>query len=467
MIIYPTGLTSAIIELKFLTQIIKFFSMDGGNKSDSLDIVSESHKLNDALINGEPEKAPNHRGSAKRLALIFVGLFVVSILLAVSYVSLFKPGPVKPTPAPAPKPAISYVKIEGDKDLNSLTYGTDYSVAVSGKNYLAAISKSPKRVIYNGKEVYRGEDLVSSALSENGKYWVVETVRNEVRSKRDENTKIVQDTNVKVSTLTVNGQKWGEKDNSSLLQITDGGAPVILTSTGKQTPSQYGEALSEEVVYFGDAEKFKTSYGVADFGMSGDGANWFATTVSPNTKEVVDFFVNNTKKESLDTRILKRIDIDSEGNYLLGFCQQPSEVSTGVGLLGKDCQISVNSKTRTTISGTVYMANALGANETYAGIDKELKQGFVKNNRSDLALEHRKDMDEDSATTLGVYLNSTGDKYAVTTTRKVEGKVRVNLSINGQVIDNTVSSDSLFNFGAGDDSATLFIYELPRPGSTT
>lgn len=436
--------------------------MDGGNKPDSLDVVSESRRLNDEMINGVPEPKPDHSGTIKRVVLIFVGLLVISILLAVSYVMLFKPDPAPPAPAPEPKPVTTSVKIEGDEELSKLAYGTDYSVSASGKDYLVSVWKSPKRVIYNGKEVYRGEDLVNSTLSENGQKWAIETVRDEVRSKRDENTKIVQNTNVRVSTLTVNGQKWGEKDNSSLLRVTDSGAPVILLQTGKQTPSQYGEALDEEVIYIGNNEKFKTSYGVVSFDMSGDGSDWLATTANPSTKEVVDFFVNNTKKESLDTRILKRIDIDDEGNYLLGFCQQSADVS-GTGILGKDCQISVNSKTRTTISGTVYMANTLGAKETYAGIDRELKQGFVKNIRSDLALEHRKDMDEDPETVLGVYLNNTGDKYAVTSTRNIDSKVRVNLSINGDVIENTVSSSSLFGFGSGEDASTLFIYELPKP----
>jgi len=464
-IIYSTDLTSAIIRLKFFKINYKVH-MDGGNKSDALDLVSESHMLNDEMINGTPEKAPNHRDSIKRLILVFLGLFVVSILLVIFYVALFKSEPAKPAPAAEPKPTTVSVKIEGDKELESLSYGTDYIVSVSGSNYLVNVLKSPKRVIYNGKEVYRGEDLARSALSENGKYWAIETIRDEVRSKRDENTKIVQDTTVRVSTLTINGQKWGEKDNSSLLKVTDNGAPVILSKTGKQTPSQYGEALGEQVIYIGADEKFKTSYGVVSFDMSGDGSNWLATTTSPSTKESVDLFVNNVKKESLDTRILKRVDIDSEGNYLLGFCQQSSE-ATGVGILGKDCQISINSKTRTTVSGSVYIAGTLGKGGVYAGVDRELKQGFIKNNRSDLALEHRKDLDGETTTPLGVYLNQAGDKYAVTTSRKIEGKLKVNLSINGEVIDNTISSDSLFGFGPGDDAATLFIYELPASSSVS
>ncbi len=432
---------------------------------DSLDIVAESHKLNDEMINGAPEKAPNHRESAKRLVLIFLGIFVVAVLLSLFYVALFKPESTKPTPTPQSKPSTTYIKIEGDAALSTLKYGVDYTVATSGKNYLVSIKKSPKRVIYDGKEVYRGDDLADTTLSSDGNKWAVETVRTDVRSKRDENTKILQNTNVKVSTFIINGQKWGEKDNSKLLKVTNDGAPVILTDTGKQTPSQYGDSLSEQVIYFGSSEKFKTSYGVADFSMSGDGSNWFATTNSPNTKDIVDFFVNNTRKESLDTRILKRISIDNEGNYLLAFCQQAPD-GIGDGILGKDCQISVNSKTRTTISGTVYLADTLGSTETYAGVDKELKQGFVKNIRSDLALEHRKDMEEDPNTYLGVYLNNTGDKYAVTTARNVAGKRKVNLTINGKLIDNTINSGSLYGFGAGDDSATLFIYQLPTTSAS-
>lgn len=447
--------------------------MHGGKKSEvssaegtvsptPVDAVAEARKLNDAMINGEPTPPPDHSGALKRVVALFFGLFALAIFSAGLYWIFFKPEPAKPAPAPAPKPTTTSIKIEGDKDLSSLTYGVDYSVSTSGSNYLVNVYKSPKRVIYNGKEVYRGEDINAVVLSENGKYWAIQTNRQEMRSKRDENTKIVQDTEVSVATLTVNGQKWGERDNSRLVGLTDNGAPSFITKTGKQTPSQYGEALSEEILYIGEAEKFKTSYGVVGYDMSGDGANWLVTTANPSTKEVYDFFVNNTKKDSLDARILERVNIDSEGNYLLAFCQQPSD-ALGVGLIGKDCQISVNGKTRTTISGTVYLAGRLGLSEVYAGIDRELKQSFSKNSRTDLILEHRKDMDEDPNTVLGVYLNEPGDKYAVTTIRSVAGKIRVNLSINSELIENTVSSDSLFGFGDGDDAATLFIYELPKP----
>lgn len=86
----------------------------------------------------------------------------------------------------------------------------------------------------------------------------------------------------------------------------------------------------------------------------------------------------------------------------------------------------------------------------------------MKNTRSELILEHSKDLDEEAKTALGVYLNESGDKYAVTTTRVLDGKIRVNLSINSEAISNTVGGASLFGFGDGDDSATLFIYELPK-----
>ncbi|HRV76363.1 MAG: hypothetical protein H6799_02335 [Candidatus Nomurabacteria bacterium] len=440
--------------------------MFGGKKKDSLDIIAESHRLNDQMINGDPEKKPNNKDSLKRVFYIFVGLFIASLLATLVYIILLKPEPAKPAPTPEPKPLISLLKIEGDEELKNLVYGSDYSVSTSGKNYLVSVNKVPKRLIYNGKEVYRGDDLVNSNLSKDGKHWALETVRDEVRSKRDENTKIVQNTNVRVSTIYINGQKWGEKDDSRLLAVTNSGAPVILSKTGKQTPSQYGEALSEEIIYFGATEKFKTSYGVVNFLMNSDGSNWLVTTANPSTKEAVDLFVNNTKKESLDARILKRLSIDDQGNYLVGFCKDNVN-STGVGVIGKDCQVSVNGKTRTSISGTVYLAQTLGSLETYAGVDRELKQSFIKNIRTDLALEHRKDIDDDPETMLGVYLNGRGDKFAVTSTRVINNRIKVSISINGEIIENKIFSASLFGFGVDENEATLFIYELPNKSLQT
>lgn len=454
--------------LKF--KLSKLRMMYGGSKHNlnpvegvnnpTLDLVAESRKLNDAMINGEPTSLPSHKANLKRLLAIFGLLFGLALIFTSLYWLFFRPDPAKPAPAPAPKPTISYVKIQSDKELTGLTYGTDYSVQYSGDNYLVNVVKSPKRLIYNGKEVYRAEDIVNASLSKNGRYWALETLRQEVRSKRDENTKLVQETTVSVSTLIINGQKWGEKDSSRLIAVTNNGAPVILNKTGKQTPSQYGDALNEEVVSIGETEKFRTSYGVISFGISGDGSNWYATTANPSTKEIYDLFINNTRKDSLDARILKRVAIDEEGNYLLAFCQQTSD-APGVGILGKDCQISVNGKTRTTISGTVYLAGVLGSTETYAGIDKELKQSFVKNSRVDLVLEHSKDLDESKSASLGVYLNETGDKYAVTTSKSISGKLRVNLSINAELVSNAIVNPSLFGFGSGDEAATLYIYELP------
>lgn len=458
-----------IILLKF--KIASSIYMDGGKKSgDNLadqatsqvvDPVAEARRVNDAMINGEPTPPPDHKGTGKRLLAIFGLIIGLAVLSSLVYWVFFRLEPAKPAPAAAPKPTTSYVKIEGDSELARLSYGVDYSVEFSGGNYLVEVVKSPKRLIYNGTEVYRGEDIAYSSLSESGKYWALETRRQETRSKRDEATKIVQNTVVSVSSFNINGQAWGEKDNAELLEVTDNGAPVILSKSGKQTPSQYGEALNEESIYFGESEKFKTSYGVINFEMSGDGANWLVTTANPSTKEVYDFFVKNTKKDSLDARILRRLAIDSRGNYLLAFCQQPSD-APGVGILGKDCQISVNGKTRTTISGSVYLAAELGSGEVYAGVDRELKQSFLKNSRSELILEHSKDLDEEVKTALGVYLNENGNKYAITTTRVLDGKTRVNLSINSEAVSNTVIGPSLFGFGNGDDSATLFIYELPK-----
>jgi hypothetical protein len=365
----------------------------------------------------------------------------------------------------------SSVKITGDKELTTLNYGADYTIEVANSSYLVQVNRPPKRLFYNGKEVYRGEDLTSSALSADGKHWVVQTNRQEQRSKRDENTKILQNTMVDVSTYTVDGNKWGERDNARLVAINNAGKPNFIQKTGKQTPSQYGDALDEEVIYSGDDKRFETSYGVLSYQMSGDGSNWLTTTKNPSTRDVYDFFVNGTKKDSLDARIIKKISIDEDGNYMLAFCKETANFG-GVGLIGKDCQISVNGKTRTTISGTVYLADVLGKKETYAGIDRELKQSFSKNARLDLILEHRKDMEEDPATILGVYLNQTGDKYAITTSRMVkttknDGTIdvsyRLYLSINSEFIENDINSPSILKFGSGDEDRTLFIYEIPKP----
>jgi hypothetical protein len=444
--------------------------MSGGNNSSE---IESAKVLNSKMIDGPESKPPKLAGSFKRLALLFGGIIILSLISSLIYFMFLKPEPPVPTPEPEPKPVTTSIEIKGDNEIAKLNYGLDYFVDVSGENYLVSIVKSPKRVIYNGEEVYRGEDLVASFLSANGKYWAIQTTRDEQRIKRDENTKIEQSTVVQVATFTVNNQEWGQKDNSRLLGVSDSGAPQYVHKTGKQTPSQYGEALEEEVVFAGESERFKTDYGVVSYRFSGDASDWLITTKNPSTKEVYDFFVNGAKKDSLDARILKRASIDNAGNYLLAFCKEGSEF-TGVGLIGRDCQISVNGNTRTTISGTVYLASNLGLNETYAGIDRELRQGFSKNSRVDLILEHRKDMDEDPNTILGVYLNETGTKYAVVTSRQIkeiasrtdtpqpnQERTRVNLSINAEVIDNSIMKPSLFAFGTGEDAETLFIYELP------
>jgi hypothetical protein len=446
--------------------------MIGGNNSSDID---SGKNLNSEMINGPKNEQPKAEGALKRLGLIFAGIVVLSLISSLIYFMFFNAEPPAPAPATEPKPITTSVVIEGDAELKELKYGSDYSVQVAGPNYLVNVTTTPKRVFYNGEEVYRGEDVVSAYLSSNGKYWAVHTTRQEQRTKRDENTKIVQTTTVDVATIKVNGQDWGEKDNSILLGISDSGAPQLVQRTGKQTPSQYGQALEEEIVFSGESERFKTSYGLVSYKFSADGSDWLATTKNPSTQEVVDFFVNGAKKESLDARILKRVSIDEEGNYLLAFCKENSEL-IGAGLIGKDCQISVNGKTRTTISGTVYLADRLGLQETYAGIDRELRQGFSKNNRVDLALEHRKDMDEYPETILGAYINPRGDKYAVTTSRIIkstatrpdeEPSLRVNLSINAEVIENKITRPSLFAFGTGEDEPTLFIYELPFKEDST
>jgi hypothetical protein len=435
--------------------------MSVGNSFSELE---SAKSLNREMINGPDSKRPKLNGTFRRLGLIFSGIIILSLISSLVYFLVLKPEPEAPVAQPEPKPVTTSIKIEGDEQLSSLVYGVDYFVDTSGSNYLVSVVKTPKKVFYNGEKVYEGEDLTASYLSANGKYWAVQTTRDEQRTKRDENTKIVQNTVVQVATFTINEQEWGQKDNARLVGVSDSGMPQFIQKTGKQTPSQYGEALEEEIVFFGENERFKTDYGIVEYKFSGNGDDWLATTNNPSTKEVLDFFVNGFKQESLDARILKRISIDAEGNFLLAFCKEDSEFS-GVGLIGKDCQISVNGKTRTTISGTVYLANELGLNETYAGVDRELRQGFSKNSRVDLALEHRKDMDEDPATILGAYLNESGTKYAVITSRVVDDgpstNLRINLTINAEVVENNINKPSLFAFGSGDDDQTLFIYELP------
>jgi len=433
-----------------------------------------NNAMHNPVINGPAQEPTDYKAIAKKVAIIIAAVLILSGIGTGIYYAFFRKEPAPPPTPPAPKPVTSSVKITGDKELTALKYGDDYTIEVANSSYLVQVNRPPKRLFYNGKEVYRGEDMTSSALSADGKHWVVQTNRQEQRSKRDENTKILQNTLVNVSTYNVDGQKWGERDNSRLVAINNDGKPNFIQKTGKQTPSQYGDALDEEVIYSGEEKRFENSYGILGYQMSGDGANWLVTTKNPSTKDVYDFFVNGTKKDSLDARIIKKISIDEAGNYMLGFCKATADFG-GVGLIGKDCQISVNGKTRTTISGTVYLADVLGDKETYSGIDRELKQSFSKNNRLDLILEHRKDMEEDPATVLGVYLNQTGDKYAVTTSRMVkttknDGTIEVNyrlyLSINSEFIENDVKSASILKFGTGDEDRTLFIYEIPKVEET-
>ncbi|MDQ5913504.1 MAG: hypothetical protein QG623_122 [Patescibacteria group bacterium] len=428
-------------------------------------------QFNQPIISGPENKPPQTKAIAKRVGLILVVVLILSGLGTVIYSAFFKKDPAPPPPPPPPKPVLTSIEIKGDQELKSLKYGDDYTVQVANSSYLVQVIRPPKRLFYNGKEVYRGEDLTSAVLSSDGKHWALQTNRQEQRSKRDENTKILQNTMVDVSTFLVDGQKWGERDVARLVDITNSGEPNFIQRTGKQTPSQYGLPLEEEVIYSGESKKFETSYGILSYQMSDDGSDWLATTANPSTKDVFDFFVNGVKKDSLDARIIKKISIDEDGNYLLGFCQQNADFG-GVGLIGKDCQISVNGKTRTTIAGTVYLADVLGAKETYAGIDRELRQSFSKNSRLDLILEHRKDMEEDIATVLGIYLNQSGDKYALTTSRMVETTkndgtkevaYRLYLSINSEFIENDVDSPSLIKFGSGEEDETLFIYEIPKP----
>lgn len=449
--------------------------MDGGQENKPSNAVGQApqtqssdlqagKQFNQEMINGVSQTPPSlsPKPQLKRLLAILGGLAILSLLSVVVYYMFLKPEPPTPPPPPEPKPVTTSVEIKADEELYSLQYGVDYGIEVSGKNYLVEVYKSPKRVIYNGKEVYRGEDLKGAILSANGQHWATETVRDEQRTKRDENTKILQTTTVQVSTITIDGTKWGEKDNANLIGLNDGAVPEYLIRTGKQTPSQYGDALNEEVVYNGETERLKTSYGVVSYGSSADGNSWYATTNNPSTKEVFDFFVNGSKKDSLDARILSRVSIDKDGNYLLAFCKEQT-VSIGVGNIGKDCQISVNGNTRTTISGTVHLARVLGTGETYAGLDKELRQSFIKNKREDLNLEHRKDLDEDQNTTLEVYLNESANKFAIVTSRKIDEKIRINLTINSQIIENKIEEASLFAFGTGEDATTLFIYDIPDP----
>ncbi len=431
-------------------------------------------QFNKPIISGPENEPPQTKAVLKKVGIIIGIVLTLSILGTVIYSTFFKKEPVAPPPPPPPKPVTTSIEVKGDKELNSLKYGEDYSIQVANSSYIVQVVRPPKRLFYNGQEVYRGEDLTTAAISADGKHWALQTNRQEQRSKRDPNTKILQNTMVDVSTFTIDGQKWGERDNARLVAITNSGEPNFIQKTGNQTPSQYGVALEEEVIYSGDNKRFETSYGVLSYQMSDDGSDWLATTRNPSTKDVYDFFVNGVKKDSLDARIIKKISIDQDGNYLLGFCQQPSDFG-GVALIGKDCQISVNGKTRTTISGTVYLADVLGQKETYAGIDRELRQSFSKNARLDLILEHRKDMEEDAATVLGVYLNQSGDKYAITTARNVEvtqndgtkkTSYRLYLSINSEFIENDVDSASLLKFGSGDEDETLFIYKIPVPEPT-
>jgi hypothetical protein len=431
--------------------------------------LGQGLKFNSEMVGGPLLPSPKAEKPIKKVVMIISGIIITSLLATLVYLALFSKPPTIPTPVATPKPVTATIKLRGE-ELGALKYGTDYFVDVSGRNYLITVLSAPKRLIYNGKEVYRGEDLKNAVLSADGKHWAMQKVRQEQRTKRDDNTKILQNTQVEVATFVVDGNQWGEKDNSRLVALNINGNPQFIQTTGVQTPSQYGEALDEQIVFNGQEEIFKTSYGILEYETDSSGKNWLATTNNPSTNEVVDFFVNGSKGDSLDARILKRISLDEDGNYLLAFCKEGSD-SVGIGLIGKDCQISVNSKTRTTIAGTVFLSKTLGKDETYAGIDKELQQSFSKNSRLDLELEHRKDFEEDPATIFGVYLNQSGEKFAITTSRNiaetqtdgtVENKFRLNLSINSAVIDNSVDSASLLSFGFGEDDQTLFIYELPE-----
>lgn len=445
-----------------------------GNQNLSVqEQIKEGMKVAKPIYSVPDAPPPSAKENLKKVGLILGVMILLSGVGSLVYFAFFRSEPVIPTPKEEePKPALSLVKMKGDEEVKSLVYGADYKAQVGNGNYLIEVTKTPKRLIYNGKEVYRGEDLVTAALSPDGKKWAYQTTRSEERTKRDENTKLLQTTVVNVATYVVDGQKWGEKDNARLLSLDKEGVPTYIQQTGKQTPSQYGESLEEEVIYNGEEKRFQTSYGVVAYSASSNNENWFVTTKNPSTKDIYDFYVNGVKKDNLDARILKKISVDNKGNYLVGFCQQPSEITSGAGLIGKDCQISVNGKTRTTISGTVYLADVLGDKETYAGIDRELKQSFNKNARLDLIVEHRKDMDEDAATELGIYLNESGDKYALTTSRMVtttkndgtlETNYRLYLSINSELTQNEVNAPSLLKFGIGEDAPTLFIYELPKP----
>ncbi len=434
--------------------------------------IKEGMKVAKPIYSVAEEPAPSAKESLKKVGIVLGTVILLSGIGALVYFAFFQPEPPVPPAPPEPKPALTYIKLKGDEELKNLKYLEDYSVETGNGNYLVEVTKAPKRLIYNGKEVYRGEDLVTSALSSDGKKWAYQTTRKEERTKRDENTKLLQTTVVDVASYIVDGQKWGERDSANLLGLSNAGLPTFLQDTGRQTPSQYGEPLNEQVIYRGNEKRFTTSYGVVYYAASNDDSSWLVTTKNPSTKDVYDFYVNGARKDNLDARILKRLSVDDAGNYLVAFCQEPSATTAGVGLIGKDCQISVNGKTRTTISGTVYLAETLGGKETYAGIDRELKQSFSKNVRLDLIVEHRKDMDEDAATELGVYLNEAGDKYAVSTSRMVtttkndgtqETGFRMYLSINSELIENEINSASLLAFGIGEDSPTLFIYELPKP----
>jgi hypothetical protein len=426
---------------------------------------------NQDIIAGSPQLPPKPPSVRPRLTSLLILIIVLATLSVGIYYAFLKKDPPPPPTPPAPKPTTITNQIKLDDDLLALTYGTDYSILYADGHYLINVTKSPKRVVYDGSEVYKGEDIGSVWLSPNGQHWAIQTNRQERRSARDDNTKIVQDTLVDVATFTVDSEKLKDQDRATLRGITNSKQLIWTQKTGKETPSQYGEALPEEDLFIGDAKKFTSQYGIVSVGLSPAEKNWFALTKSPNTKELLDFYINADRKDPLDARILKDVSIDDSGSYIIALCQNPSDYP-GSTAIGKDCQVGVNGKTRTTIAGNVYLAISYGQNsESYAGIDRDLGQEFLRNQRTDLIVEQRKDLQEDPKTTLGVYVNEDGTKMATTSTRTIEElssdgktktkKIRTNLSINHSLTDNNIATQSFFDFGSGEYKDTLFIYTLP------
>ncbi len=425
---------------------------------------------------GSPDLPPKTEpGTKKRiLSLVILLTVLAAIITAILMVVNRKPAPV-PAPAPTPKPTTLNINIEGPSDLAKLKFGIDYFMETANGHYLLAVTKSPKKIYYDGKEIYAGEDIKSWRISPDGKSWMVETTRREIRSIRDEATKIVQDTEVEVSKFNLSGNGQLEGINARPLTLLNDAKLYWVQKTGRQTPSQYGEALPEEELYLAGEKKFSSAYGILSLGTSPNQQNFYLTANNPNTKEKLDFYINTEQKDPLDARILQNIILDDQKNYMLVFCQTPNPISE-FEPSGKDCQVDINGKARTTISGTVYVASGLAQEQAYFGLDRDLKQSFLKNVRSDLPLEHSQDLSQDPATKLKVLINDSGSKNAVISSRIVDEvaadrvtitkKPQYNISINSQLVENTLNTHSFFQFGFGDDQVTLFIYTLPPTMST-